>query len=126
MYETVKTVGNVEYFYNNDKKLVSRFCDDTINYRVDELDEKVKEQLEKARRVFRYPSKPFIDTCIRFQNETPKKAVNYIKYKLLGTAKYLDVFGPQLEEEIQSKKIGDLEKEINSIKVLCEQILQKL
>ena len=119
MFETVKVENGREWYYNADKKLVSRLCDDTLAYRVKELEPQVINELNKARRIYRYPSKELIDTAIAYQRESVKKAVRYVNYKLLGEFKYLDVFGVAALEEYGrddlKARLSDLETKIDII-----------
>lgn len=82
-----------DFYYNPDGKLVSVKSDDTISYRTAELHEDVIAELNIARQQLNYPSRSLIDSVIHLQEESTEKAVLYVRYRLLGTARYLDVYG---------------------------------
>lgn len=128
-YETVETKGNIEFYYNADFKLVSRRADDTKGYRSAELFGDVEAELDRARQLHRYPTKPLIDNVIHIQNtESIEKAILYVKYKLLGEANYLDVYGSTSERRMESteKRIFELQKEIFSLNSKMDRLLQLL
>ena len=130
MFDTVKKEGNKEYFYRQDGKMVFRFADDTIGYRYDALRPEVSEQLQRARAVHNYPTRPMVDNLIRMQAENPQKAVNYVKYRLLGECGYLDVYGKDIQADCQraaaDEKIKQLEADIKELTYICNLILQKI
>lgn len=72
--------------------------DDTDGYRAYELAPEVSDALNRARELHRYPSRPMIDNLIHMQEFSIEKAVTYVKYRLLGEATYLDVFGRDAED----------------------------
>lgn len=119
MFETVKTEGNKEYYYNADNKLVYRYADETLHYRTEELTTLVHAYLVRARNIHKYPTKEFIDSVIDFQRESEKKAVNYIRYRLLGECNYLDVFGPEIGSDIKAEslenRLSEIENKINEL-----------
>lgn len=129
MWETVRTEGNKEFYYNADNKLVYRFADETIGYRDSELCPTVKQLLDRARDKHNYPTRPFIDSVIEFQNENKIKAINYIKYKLLGECNYLDVFGSditaQITQEETEERLQRLENKIEQLLKLVENLTEK-
>ena len=116
MFETVKTEGNKEYYYNNDNRLVFRYADETIGYREIEICATLLEELERARAIYRYPTKPLIDNVINMQNtESVLKARRYIKYKLLGECSYNDVFCDEIIKDIEKGAREDLTRRIENI-----------
>lgn len=88
----------LEYFRNADGKLVSQPIDDTINYRDAELAPEVLREVQRAREIHNYPSRPMIDNLVHMQGLSIDKAVKYVRYRLLGEATYLDVFGQDAED----------------------------
>lgn len=118
-----------EYYYNKDGKLVYRSADDTKEYRVDELLPEVIAELDDARCRKNYPSRALINAVISMQNESPEKAVNYIRYRLLGTASYLDVYGAEAEkrygDDRHYKQTAELEYKIDVLQKHFED-LQKI
>ena len=96
--EFVDAEKGLEYYKNADGKLVSQFVDSTVNYRDAELAPEVLREVEKARAIHNYPSRPMIDNLIKMQELSVEKAVTYVKYRLLGEATYLDVFGQDAED----------------------------
>lgn len=129
-FETIKVEEDKEYFFRPDGKIAFRFRDDTIGYRVDELRPEVMTQLDRARSIYRYPTRPMIDTLVKMQEENPQKAVNYVKYKLLGECGYLDVYGKDIQIDCQraaaDEKIIQLESEVKELTFICKLILQKI
>lgn len=117
--KTVYTENGIEFYYNYDYKLASRPVDESIGYRVDELDPGVIQLLNEARKIYRYPYKHSIDVIIDMQNErSVERAIKYVEYRLLGRASYLDVFGDAAElEDSQIKHC----KEQTEIKELIEE-----
>ncbi len=117
--KTIYSENGIEFYYNHDYKLASRPVDDTIGYRVDELDPGVIQLLNEARKIYRYPYKHSIDVIIDMQNErSVERAIKYVEYRLLGRASYLDVFGDAAElEDNQIKHY----KEQSEIKELLEE-----
>mgnify|MGYP007128358999 CR=1 FL=1 len=88
----------LEYYKNADGRLVSQLIDETIGYRAAELAPEVTEALDRARAMHNYPSRPMIDNLVHMQEASVEKAVTYVKYRLLGEATYLDVFGRDAED----------------------------
>lgn len=96
--EFVDAEKGLEYYKNADGKLVSQFVDSTVDYRDNELAPEVLREVEKARAIHNYPSHPMIDNLIHMQDLSVEKAVTYVKYRLLGEASYIDVFGKDAED----------------------------
>lgn len=133
MFETVKVVGNREYYYNADLKLVFRFADETLGYRLNELDPEIDKLLDKARAKYNYPSKTFIDNIIDMQNYSTEKAKRYIRYRLLGELNWLDVFGQNAEmlySQLRQEELStDLSTEIRTLQMQIQQqnlLIEKL
>ena len=97
------TEGNREYYLGPDNKIVSQQRDLFKEYRRDELLPEVAAELDQVRSINIYPSDSVINSVISFQNECPEKAVNYIRYRYLGTCSYLDVFGHKAESYYREK-----------------------
>lgn len=96
--EFIDEKKGLEYYRLDDGRLVSQPVDDTVNYRTDELAPEVIEVLNRSRARYWYPSRPMIDNLIKMQELSVEKAVTYVKYRLLGEATYLDVFGQEAED----------------------------
>lgn len=96
--EFIDEKKGLEYYRLDDGRLVSQPVDDTVNYRTDELAPEVIEVLNRSRARYWYPSRPMIDNLIKMQELSVEKAVTYVKYRLLGEATYLDVFGQDAED----------------------------
>lgn len=96
--EFIDEKKGIEYYRNADGKLVSQPMDDTAGYRSSEIAPEVSDALNRARELHRYPSRPMIDNIIYMQEFSIEKAVTYVKYRLLGEATYLDVFGRDAED----------------------------
>lgn len=96
--EFIDEKKGLEYYRLDDGRLVSQPVDDTVNYRTDELAPEVIEVLNRSRARYWYPSRPMIDNLIKMQELSVEKAVTYVKYRLLGEATYLDVFGKEAED----------------------------
>lgn len=130
MFDTIRIEGNKEYFKRADGKVVYRFADETIGYRVDELHPEVIRQLDRARAIYNYPSKPMVDNLIKMQAEAVQKAINYIKYRLLGECTYTEVFKTDFQKEAenvqQAQKIESLERQIEDLTFICQTILQNM
>lgn len=135
--QIVKTVGNKEYFYDPDGRLVYRFKDETIGYRDNELLPEILAKLNQAREEGRQPNKKFIDSLINIQAESPTKAYRYIQYKLLGEVSYSAVFGDKALEEYEKEnakkenaslrdQVNDLEQKINLLLLMQQETLNKL
>jgi len=101
-----------EYYLNSDGIIVSQEVDDTKGYRVMELAPEVTDQLNLAREQGRYPSKHMINALVSMQEISKTKAVNYVKYRLLGSASYLDVFGPEARRQFEAEQHYRQSKEI--------------
>lgn len=121
--------GDKEYYLNPDGKLVSQNVDLYMEYRRGELLPEVAAELDEVRKICIYPSKAAIDTVISYQKECPDKAINYIRYRYLGTCSYLDVFGPGAEQQYKVKmhleqnermesKIDNLQQQIRDMQQL--------
>ena len=128
--ETLYVKDGYEYYRNADGRIVDRLCDQTLDYRVGELRPEVVAELDKARAMYRYPTTALVDTVIAYQEQSPEKAVNFIRYRLLGAASHVEVFGhaaearykaQAMEKRLQQhawqtdrmeKKIDDLQKRI--------------
>lgn len=119
----------MEYFRRADGKLVSRPIDEYRDYRRSELDPAVNTQLDIARYYGDYPSKATIDSVIAMQKTSVEKAVNYVKYRYLGTVSYLDVFGQENEKRWEAEqhyrdakemyeKMEDMAAQLNEIQQL--------
>ena len=128
MYETIEIIGDKEYFIRADGKKAFRFTDKSKGYRENELHPDVLEQLNRARLRHNYPSKELIDVVISYQKEHPQKAVNYIKYRLLGECNYLDVFGQDYSQERDALqyRLENLEKEVAAAREMLAVILEIL
>lgn len=115
--------GN-EYYLNPDNKLVSQLVDITKEYRIDELDPEVIEELNKARARYNYPKESTIDYLIECQKLSIQKAVDYVGYRLLGTKSYIDVFSKAAEnnakEDRHRNETLELKKTIEEMKVQQE------
>lgn len=96
--EFIDEKKGIEYYRNADGKLVSQPMDDTDGYRSSEIAPEVSDALNRARKLHHYPSRPMIDNLIHMQEFSVEKAVTYVKYRLLGEATYLDVFGRDAED----------------------------
>lgn len=113
----------MEYFRNPDGKLVSRPVDEYRDYRRSELDPAVNTQLDIARYYGDYPSKATIDSLFDMQKTSVEKAVNYVKYRYLGTASYLDVFGKENEKRWEAELHYKTTKEMaEKIEVMAAQM----
>lgn len=113
----------MEYFRRADGKLVSRPVDEYRDYRRSELDPAVNTQLDIARYYGDYPSKATIDSLFDMQKISVEKAVNYVKYKYLGTASYLDVFGSENEKKWEAEQHYKTTKEMaEKIEVMAAQM----
>ncbi len=130
MFDTIRVEGNKEYFKRADGKIVYRFADETKDYRVDELHPEVIRQLDRAREQYNYPSKPMIDNLIKMQSQAVQKAVNYVKYRLLGECNYIEVFKTDFDREAeaahQEAEIENLKRQIEDLTFICQTILQNM
>lgn len=106
----------LEYYYNADGRLVSGPVDQYRDYRRAELHPAVLAELDEARSYGWYPSKSHIDSCIYLQQQHPDKAAAYVRYKLLGTATYMDVFGPAMQQHIHETQTARMEEKIDQLK----------
>lgn len=111
------------------KKIEIKFNPETddpfLHYREDEIKPIVKELLCEARkkRGCVYIMNYSIDELIRIQNEDVLKACDWIKWKFLGTASYLDVYGSDAEEKrkarakeaAQAERIENIEKKLDLV-----------
>ncbi len=115
-----------EYFLNEDGKLVSSTVDAYKDYRRNELPESVNMLLDRARDKDRYPKKALIDNLVSMCDYSITKAENYVKYKLLGEASYLDVFGQAAEDRYSAerhyKKTEDIEMVITAMAAQIEEM----
>ena len=93
-----------EYYYNADGKIVSQPVDNFVNYRRSELAPQINEALDRARQRGNYPSRSLIDAVVDMQEYSELKALKYVKYKLLGEARYLDVFGEAAESKFEAQR----------------------
>ena len=93
-----------EYYYNADGKLVFQWADDTVGYRRAELAPEVAKVLDRARSKHNYPTRSMIDNLISLQETAPLKAVNYVRYRLLGELRYIDVFGDVAEDRYKAER----------------------
>lgn len=129
MFETVKTEGNKEYYYNADNKLVYRYADDTIGYRTNEIHNRVQMELDAARKAFRYPTRQLIDAAIEMQYQNPLQAARYVGYKLQGKFSYMEVFGVDEKHERdreawRDQQLLEIQAEINDIKYFLKSIIK--
>ncbi|MDY0198827.1 MAG: hypothetical protein RBR68_13535 [Tenuifilaceae bacterium] len=114
--KTVYTESGIEFYYNHDYKLATRPVDESPGYREDELDKRVIDLLNEARKIYRYPYKHSIDVIIDMQNERSiERAIKYVEYRLLGRANYLDVFGDAAELEDNQIKHYKEQAEIRAL-----------
>lgn len=117
--EFVDEKKGLEYYRLDDGRLVSQPVDNTVNYRTDELAPEVIEVLNQSRAQYWYPSRPMIDSLINMQKSSVEKAVTYVKYRLLGEATYLDVFGEEAEErraaQAHNKKQEEMAEQISTM-----------
>lgn len=93
-----------EYFYNADGKIVSQPVDNSVDYRRSELPPEINKALDRARQKGNYPSRSLINALVDMQEYSELKALNYVKYKLLGEARYLDVFGEAAESRFEAQR----------------------
>lgn len=105
----------LEFFYNAAGRLVCGPMDQNRDYRREELHPDVLAELDEARCCGWYPSKAHIDSCIQLQQQHPAKAAAYVRYKLLGTATYADVFGPAMQQRIHEAQTDRLEKKLDQL-----------
>lgn len=130
MFDTIEKIGNLEYFLNADGKKVYRYADDTIGYRSAELLPEVEQYLNRARALHNYPTRPMIDNLIAMQSESKRKAVNYVRYRLLGECSYMDVYGGDIEagKELHdaTETITQLQEDIRELTFMVKLILQKI
>lgn len=122
------TEGNFEYYLREDNKIVSQIKDLCKDYRRNEQLPEVATELDKVRSYnTSYPTKNVIDAVLSYQNENVKKAVNYIRYRYLGTCSYLDVFGEKAQKEYEQsahfqqnkrmeEKIEDVSSQVDDLK----------
>ena len=119
-FKTMASLGDTEFCYNYNHKLIIKPIDKSLGYRDDELHPDVLEKINAARQDNRYPGQAFINALIDMQeNRSVKRAVKFVEYRLLGTATYLEVFGEQAEEaDERIKHYGDLKSLIDEIDVM--------
>ena len=131
------TEGDREYFMNSDNKLVSQQRDLYKDYRRAELLPEVASELDQVRSLNIYPSDSAINAVINYQQECPEKAVNYIRYRYLGTCSYLEVFGQKAQSYYREKmhieqnermesKIGDLQQQLTDMQQLMFNIAKSV
>ena len=125
-FKTVDTLGNIEFFYSADRKLCTRPADESKNYRTVELHSRVKEKLDLARLIYRYPTKAFIDALIKMQRERSiERAVKFVEYRYLGSAGYMEVFGHDAEiEDLQVKHFNECQELREEVKEMHKESQQ--
>lgn len=130
MREILYIKNGREYFYNPDGRIVSQPVDNSVDYRTSELTPEISEALDRARARGRYPSRELIDSVILMQEYSKLKALNYVKYKLLGEARYIDVYGEAAEAKYRAeahyRKSFDLERELVKVQAQLEQMEKML
>lgn len=118
-----------EYYIDPDGRLVYKIADDTLGYRVDELIPELITLLDRARNEkHNYPTREMIDNLIRIQKKEPLKACNYVKYRLLGELRYVDVFGNAAEERYAAQRhyseTAEMKKAIEDLTMQIEEMQQ--
>ena len=64
-----------------------------------------------------------LDKILEMQAEDPERCELYIKYRFLGTAEYLDVYGKEAEKHFKQKKeANEMQKQIEQINVQLQQM----
>lgn len=126
--KVVGRIGDREFCYNHEYKLIEMAKDESVGYREDEIDPAVKIVIEEARAVYRYPGINFIDHVIDMQHDRSiGTAVKYAQYRLLGKATYLEVYGAEAQnrdkEEQNHKELLNIINQLREENKETQQLL---